>query len=1078
MSDDPLARQSSEEPAERVDCEFGDFHAERILGVGGMGVVYVGRHRESGQLVAIKVLKQSIVQQRTLTHRFRREFQAIAMLEHPHIVPLVASGIELETAFLAMRLIDGVTLTDVIASFARVMQESLGSAQDPDEIERSRTPITASSAEDCAALLISNGNYFTGIAELAAQVADALQAAHDVGIVHRDIKPSNILLDINGKAWLTDFGLASFSDDQTVLTMSGEIVGTPTYMSPEQAMGQDQRLDVRGDVYSLGATLFELATLHRPFKGSRDQILFRVTRGDVPAPRSLRREVPSELEVIILKAMALSPEARYRTASEMAQDLRRFTAGELVHAKRPGWVERAYKWAEKNPLVALASLLGLIATIIAVFAVQAVNSRSLRAMNRILENTNHFLSQSNAALGARERELQNQLYVSDISAAFEAYDERDVSRARQLLEPYGSRTDARDFRGMAWYLLDGLTQSPAVRELTKHTGPATELAVFPDHSQGVSVGHDGSARIFNLRSKAKVQVLKVGQRLDSVAVAPDGMSILTGLNIPQRTNTPRRYDVRSGELLAEWESHPSSIESAAISPDGSLYATACRYDEIRVHDVNGKIVQRIASGSRNEALAFVNDGQYLGTIMRNSDRIDSLQLHDLATGQSTKLPIEFDTKVFACSRPKPGDSSFLIVAGGEGSDKIDVVRWPSGESVLEKQQFAGRVRCVDISPGGELIAAGCDEGSVFVWNLAGRPNQPIPPPLSITASDQRITSVKFVTDPVPGGHPPATKPRGILTTCEDGYVRLWSLPQANPRALFDPALPGTHNLAMASWMAEADAEQLYLRFADNSFGLLDSTLKLRRIAAPPVDRFGTFCITPNGERAIVATPSELVSINLQSGLTMQRVAKHDVEQNCTSMLIVGAEMFALFNDHIMVMDAKTLRKKRIHQLPIDNASQLVRVPRTDAIRVVTRQRIHELKHGKLSSVAASSSSAENYDRIAFSQSGEHLAICYANGSVRIESPAGKQPPVLLHGHRRGILDCIFLDNDRTLATSSHDRTIRLWDLVTGRELGTLNLSVSSATSIQYLSKARVWVTTHEADPPHIWTLSPRDERRP
>ena len=222
-------------------------------------------------------------------------------------------------------------------------------------------------------------------------MADALQHAHESGLIHRDVKPSNLLIDTDGHIWLTDFGLASRAEEQTVATATGDVLGTPIYMSPEQATGAPGNVKEFSDIYSLGATLYELATLHKPFDGNRHQILLRVIRGEFPAPSRVRADIPRQLEAIIVKAMSLSPQARYASAGEMAKDLRRFAGGEAVVAKLPGVVGRIGRWTERNPRVALASAIGLLATIAAVIGVQSFNSQRLARLNDQLGSSNALL---------------------------------------------------------------------------------------------------------------------------------------------------------------------------------------------------------------------------------------------------------------------------------------------------------------------------------------------------------------------------------------------------------------------------------------------------------------------------------------------------------------------------------------------------------------------------------------------------------------------------------------------------------------------------------------------------------------
>ncbi|WP_145352239.1 WD40 repeat domain-containing serine/threonine protein kinase [Roseimaritima multifibrata] len=1077
--DHPHRIPSSKENFDKCGVDYGEFRVIRTLGVGGMGIVYLAKHRENEKLVAIKVLRQSIAQHRSLNQRFQREVQAIASLSHANIVPLVATGIEPEHAFLAMELVDGLTLTEVIAyAEIQLSEEPHNERQDDahtkvgqaDDGSLSRTPVTSVSAAECAASFLDPVNYFPGIALIAATIADALAVAHRSGIVHRDIKPSNILLDAKGKAWLTDFGLASFSDDQTALTMTGEIIGTPAYMSPEQTMGPSAQVDSRSDLYSLGATLYELATFQKPFVGNRHQILFGVMRGDISAPRAVRSKVPADLEAIILKAMAQLPGDRYQSATAMAEDLRRFAAGKLVHAKGPNRFERTYRWIERNPLVTLTSLLGLIATIVAIFIVQAVKANALQAVNRTQETMNRVLSHSNQALIAREQELRQQLYISDVAAAFEAFDERDSPVVRQLLLQHQDPSKDADMRGFAWHFLDSLSSTSQPIVLTKHDGPATEVALFPGSKQAISVGFDGKAHVFNLDGDADTKIIEVGKKLESVAVSSDGSSILTGANAVEGPNSIHRCDVKTGRVIATWPGHANSVDAAAISPDGSLFATADRYNEIQIHDGDGVLKHRIEAASRNESMAFFNSNDFLAAIIRRPVGGDTVQICDLTNGQMSELDFGMDTKTFAFSASSAIDSTCAVVAAG--MDRIGVLQWPSEKPILKEQEIVGRIRCVDISPDGEIIAAGCDEGSVYVWDLTNLDKQqPTHPPQVIYASEQRITSVKIVVGAGDLNAQDSDPRRGILAASDDGYVRLWSLPKKNPRPLFAASENLLHNYVSSNWRGADDHGAFYMRFGDSSIGILDASLNFRRIHGPPADTLEKIAVTDDDQHIVVSTPDEIVRLNPQSGRIERRVDKSDPEQACAAMMVVGDELFALFNDHLMIIDLETFETKDVCGLPDDNARELVRVPGTGKVYVVTRLNIHELDQGRLSTIATSPSTAENYMHVEFSKSANKRALCFQNGSIRIESCDGAVPPVLLLGHRKKPLACLFLDDDRTLVSSSDDNTIRFWNVATGRELGTLNLPNSAATSLYYFPTVGKFVTTHHEDLPQVWSLT-------
>jgi serine/threonine protein kinase/Flp pilus assembly protein TadD len=335
---------------------LGDFRLVRELGRGGMGIVYEAEQISLGRRVALKVLPFAATLDPRQLQRFKNEALAAAHLEHPHIVDVYGVGCERGVHYYAMRLIDGHTLAEVIAQLRRFHQKEVGLPDSVSEAFAGSAGLADKASEtqpEAQAALATRKScfspvYFRSIAELGAQVAEALDHAHQQGIIHRDIKPSNLLLDSRGKIWVTDFGLAHVESGGT-LTLTGDLVGTVRYMSPEQAQARRVPLDHRTDVYSLGATLYELLALEPAFAGHhRQELLQQIALEEPPAPRQRNRSIPAELETIVLKAMEKDPAERYATAGELADDLWRHLHDEPIRARRPGLWQSLWKWARRH----------------------------------------------------------------------------------------------------------------------------------------------------------------------------------------------------------------------------------------------------------------------------------------------------------------------------------------------------------------------------------------------------------------------------------------------------------------------------------------------------------------------------------------------------------------------------------------------------------------------------------------------------------------------------------------------------------------------------------------------------------
>lgn len=358
-TDDPVpARERSDDHGRgdglSLSIPLGDFQLKREIGRGGMGIVYEAEQLSLNRRVAVKVLPFASAFDARHLQRFRREAQAAAQLHHSNIVPVYAVGCERGVNFYAMQLIDGQSLAALIEQLRETTVTTNG-----DATRYGGETLSPFSQELSALRDQRRREYFRSAAQLIVQAAEALEHAHQFGIVHRDVKPANLLIGEHGRLWVTDFGLAQFHADAG-LTQSGDLLGTLRYMSPEQATGQRTVIDPRADIYSIGMTLYELATLKPAFDGSnRQQILAQIVNTEPRSPRAVDPTVPQELDTIIMKAVSKSPGDRYRTAEDLAADLRRYLSDQPILARRPGLWERARKWSRRHPSFVGAALVTL-----------------------------------------------------------------------------------------------------------------------------------------------------------------------------------------------------------------------------------------------------------------------------------------------------------------------------------------------------------------------------------------------------------------------------------------------------------------------------------------------------------------------------------------------------------------------------------------------------------------------------------------------------------------------------------------------------------------------------------------------
>ncbi len=372
--------------------ELGDFRLLREVGRGGMGVVYEAEQISLRRRVALKVLPFAAAIDARRLQRFKTEALAAAHVQHEKIVPVYAVGCERGVHYYAMQFIDGQSLAALIEGLRALSEEQRGHALDT-ETASGRSDLLSEEGAASATTTISRERsadrrrYVNRVAGLGRQAALALEYAHQAGIVHRDVKPGNLLLDLRGQLWVTDFGLAQVTGD-VGLTITGEMLGTLRYASPEQVLARRGIVDHRSDVYSLGATLYELLTLKPPFDGRDRNILIRQIADEEPvSPRSLVPSIPPELETIVLKSLRKEPADRYATAQEMADDLQRFLDGRPIYARRPTFSERLRAWSRRHPTIVGSGVAALIlltaASLVSTLIVRREQAKTLAEQKKV-----------------------------------------------------------------------------------------------------------------------------------------------------------------------------------------------------------------------------------------------------------------------------------------------------------------------------------------------------------------------------------------------------------------------------------------------------------------------------------------------------------------------------------------------------------------------------------------------------------------------------------------------------------------------------------------------------------------------
>ena len=545
---------------------FGDYEVRRELGRGGMSVVYEARQVSLNRPVALKLVRAGLLAGADELRRFQNEAEAVALLDHPGIVPVYEVGEHAGQRYFTMKLVPGGSLVPLLPRYG----------DDP-----------------------------RASARLVAEAAAAVAHAHARGILHRDLKPANILIDAEGHPHVTDFGLAKRVESDADLTQSGALLGTPAYMSPEQAAGRRGGITTAADVYGLGAVLYALLTGKAPFGGdSVVETLDAVRHHQPEPPTKLNGRVPRDLETIGLKCLEKDPRRRYPTAQALADDLRAWLVGEPIAARPAGVLERAAKWARRKPALATAYGLAVAVLLLSAFGGglaylwlkaerargEAVTARDGAAQARATAERERA-----AAVMARDGEVKARRAAErDRATAMEARDE--LARARESLArvEYGRTIELAyqelrernipaavdlldrtrlDLRGWEYRFVRRLCHP----ELITLRGPSAQhSAAFSSDGSRVLTATGGAARLWDAKTGAELSRLASGRGdVRFAALSPDGTRIVT----VNSDDTARVLDARSGAELLVIKA-PASIGvspvlcTAAFSPDGSRIVTA------------------------------------------------------------------------------------------------------------------------------------------------------------------------------------------------------------------------------------------------------------------------------------------------------------------------------------------------------------------------------------------------------------------------------------------------------------------------------------------------------------------------
>jgi eukaryotic-like serine/threonine-protein kinase len=770
-------------PAEQpIPSRLGDYQLVREIDHGGMGVVYEAVQISLHRRVALKILPLANMLDPRQLQRFRNEATAAASLDHPHIVTVFSVGFDQGVHFIAMQYIEGRTLAQLIeqrremsdpqamaATPAQAGEETentlplpsedLASPEPaatgrqeapavpavPRELESQRLEIPDGaagplengdrrstgkeqnqvSAQDDGSqspffrkLTTRGGDFFRLVAELGMQAAEALEHAHQLGVVHRDVKPSNMLVNAAGHLWITDFGVAMTQND-TGLTASGSLPGTVRYMSPEQAQGDRRMLDFHTDIYSLGATLYELLTLEPVIRATdRTAMLDEIQHQEPRPPRQLERTIPYDLETIVLRALAKRPLERYATAGELAADLRRFACGEPILARRPTRWQRCSHWCRRHRVWVTSALIALVA-----FLILNLISFTLALMWEQAERQR--VQAALAAVEVRERHAQDLLYAADMQLANYAWHDGDARQMVELLDRYVPQPGVEDLRGFEWFLLRQLSRrehTDLLGNRDRPQGPLYFTCISPDGALLAATGAGDEIFLLSARSLQLLHVLDTGQgEVNGLAFDPtscrlasvgdDGTlriwdleTLQSGTPIPVHRGEAwqvvftrdgarlitcgddlliRLWDAETGQALSTLQGHTAAVEAISLSADGRTLGSAGADKSARLWDLDSGAELLCLGGDeghtgRLSSITFSPDGRWVAT--GGLDR--TVRVWDAKTGER-KTMFEHPDSVHSVAFDETGE----LLAAGDRGGSIRLYRYEGDWEFLSRNEI-------------------------------------------------------------------------------------------------------------------------------------------------------------------------------------------------------------------------------------------------------------------------------------------------------------------------------------------------------------------------------------------------------
>jgi WD40 repeat protein len=1085
---------------------LGRFQLRRELGRGGFGIVFLAYDPLLGREVALKVPREDVLVTPDLRERFQREARAASGLEHPNLVPVYEAGEVGLVCFIVSAYCPGNTL-------AAWLKER-------------REPVP-----------------FRMAATLVATLAGAVQHAHERGVLHRDLKPSNVLLTpvpasreeaLGFTPKVTDFGLAKLVGSAPAAaapgdpTRSGAIVGTPSYMAPEQANGKTRNIGSAADVYALGAILYELLTGRPPFRGETDLETLLQVRSDEPVPPTrLRPKVPRDLETICLKCLQKEPGRRYASATALAYDLQRFLDRKPIQARPVGRTERLWRWCQRHPDVAsltasVAMLLLLVAggASVAAFLLSAQLLQTEQARDR----ANAILVRASVAHGVQLLDSGDALGALPWFAQALERDQEDPARV-----------------AMHRARLAGVIQyAPRLAQAWFHEGMVTHAEFSPDGHYVVSASHDGTARVCDVASGAPVtpQLRQSGGGELYAAFSPNSRLVVTA-----GANEARLWEVATGKPLATWKL--GGLAKGAFSPDSRLVVTwgaTAKGGEARVWEVaTGKPVTPAFQHPWPVASAsFSPDGRHLLTASSiytpPGKHEGGARVWDVATGepvtpffsQRTGVPQAWFSpdgrRVLTAN--SFGDAGVWEATTGkrvatlQDSQPAGLVAFsPDGHLVLTASQYgqarvwdastgaprtpaiphASAVRHVSFSPDGSLFLTACTDGTV--WLRDGASGKPVAAPL------RHSGSVRYA----------AFSPDGtqVVTASDDECVRVWDFAPRWPLVFFQE-IPGLGGRQLGQFSPDPDSSRVLTAgmnqpaqvwdLATGNAVVLGSRANLAHVAfsrdgrcvltcgfdgtarvweaasgqplTPPLDhnkqRVSHGSFSPDGSRVVTACADGTVRVwSVATGKVVGPPLTHGAVRALFN--VDGDKILTAGGDFARLWDASTGEPTTTLKCAVQVCEAAFS---PDGRRLLTAcvdgsAQVWETATGK--PIGRPLRQGSNIEKTSFSPDGSRVVLACTGATARVWNAATGEPvtPPLRHSFR--VMSAAFSSDGRRVVTAARDSTVRIWDAATGEPLTPPLDQGAWVQDASFSPDGRRLLTVCDDRTVRVWEL-PQDDR--